>query len=606
MFIFKLEKYNTVFHLKGNLNSCIKSFGKLQWWRRKLPQSALNIGHRLSLPIVHKFIRVVEVQGQLGEKPVSQIIRYLAQKNASGLLRISRGKTIKAIFFESGNPIFAISNAANEQLEYKLIQEGLVTPAQIEQAKQQSEKANKLGPALIEMGVLSAEKVQEVVREQVVSIIISIFEWEQGDYVFDERMRASHEITIDRKVTDILLIGARQAANIQSIAQQIAPPDSVVVRNTINKEQSDSGKLVPLESYVLSRIDAPTAVSEVGTISGLPEEEAQRAVCALIASGFLKLVGEDKEEETIDSSAAEALEKLNEDINRKQNYYNNSDYYEILEISRQATTSEIKAAYYQLAKKYHPDRYRQAEHAEIRSKLENLFARITQAYETLSQPASRATYDEKLRKGNANKPIAAKVITTPLPSVAPVIPLPNPKVPSGSLAAGEAPKSQAAPIQTQTVQSVVQDSSNSAASQKGAEYYYQQGRARLERKEYHAAIHLLREAVKLEPAKAVYHFHLGSALIRNPKTRREADEHLSKSAELDPYNSQIRVKLGLIYKEVGLKKRAEHFFKDALSLDPDNRMAKKEIGAANDAKKEEMPSIWKSDMGTIAKRLFKR
>ncbi len=101
-----------------------------------------------------------------------------------------------------------------------------------------------------------------------------------------------------------------------------------------------------------------------------------------------------------------------------------------------------------------------------------------------------------------------------------------------------------------------------------AEHYYNQGRARFDRKEYHVAVHLLREAIKLDPSRAPYHFHLGVALIRNPRARREADEHLSKAAELDPYNAQIRVKLGLIYKEAGLPKEGRELFSRGASTRP--------------------------------------
>jgi len=115
--------------------------------------------------------------------------------------------------------------------------------------------------------------------------------------------------------------------------------------------------------------------------------------------------------------------------------------------------------------------------------------------------------------------------------------------------------------------------------------------------------------VKLDPAKPTYHYHLGIALIRNPRTRREAEQHLTKAAELDPYNAQIRAKLGLLYKDAGMPKRAEHYFREALSLDPANKVACSELGVSaktgTKGKKEE-ESIWKSDMGTIAKRLFKR
>ena len=137
-----------------------------------------------------------------------------------------------------------------------------------------------------------------------------------------------------------------------------------------------------------------------------------------------------------------------------------------------------------------------------------------------------------------------------------------------------------------------------------AEHYYQQGRARFDRKEYHAAVHLLREAIKLDPSKAPYHFHLGIALIRNPRTRRDAELHLAKAAELEPYNAQIRVKLGMLYKEAGLLKRAEHYFREALQLDPGNRAASREVSLGAAKAKGEGTSIWKADVGTIAKRIF--
>ena len=549
------------------------------------------------------------MQGQLSDKPISSIIRILAKKSASGLLRVSRGKTIKAIFFEAGTPVFAISNTANEQLEALLLQENIASATQIEQAKQSAGKANKLGASLVEMGVMTSEELTNAVRQQVMRIIISLFEWEQGDYVFDEKMRASHEITLNQRITDILLEGARHAAQLDSLSQQIAPQEAVVVRGNFNKDLLDSGKLVPLESYVLSRIESPTMVSDVGAISGLPDEEAHRAICALVASGFLTVIGDEKDEEAVETaSTKESVEKIEEDINRKLHFYNNADFYEILEISRQATSGEIKAAYYQLAKKYHPDRYRQAEHAQIRSRLESLFARITQSYETLSEPANRSAYDAKLKRSSSGKLNTGMKSTNPLPATSPSAPLPKPVILSESSKSPSQPLSASDSLNQSISHSIVSETqqSNGGVEQKGADYYYQQGRLRLDRKEYHAAIHLLREAVKIDASKAPYHFHLGHALIRNPRTRREADEHLTKSAELDPYNAQMRVKLGMLYKEMGLKKRAEQFFKDALSLDPENRTAKKEIQGNDAEKKANMPSLWKSDVGTIAKRLFRK
>jgi tetratricopeptide (TPR) repeat protein len=325
-----------------------------------------------------------------------------------------------------------------------------------------------------------------------------------------------------------------------------------------------------------------------------------------VAAGLLKKLEDGKEVEA-EPESDETIDNVREEVTRKLHFYGSADYYEMLGVTRQATMGDIKRAYYQLAKKFHPDRYRQAEYNDLRGKLEALFALTTQAYETLSQPAQRAVYDRKIREsGQISKP-ANTFVTQKLPTN-PIGPPPE-EARSGDepLAAqiDQAPSAPLPPLAAAVVTEARQ-STNSQNPAQTAEQLYQQGRARYDRKEYHAAVHLLREAIKLDPSQPHYHFHLGIALIRNPRTRREAEIHLTKAGELDPYNAQIRVKVGLLYKEAGLAMKAEHYFKEALSLDPENRAALREIGKQSGKKKIEVGSLWKADLGTIAKRLFKK
>jgi curved DNA-binding protein CbpA len=558
------------------------------------------------------------VQGQLGEKLIPDLIRQIAQKSSSGLLRLSHGKAIKAIFFDSGAPTFAISNLTNEQLDHKLTKEELVSVEQLARAKEIAGKAHRLGPVLVEMGLLDDEQMYKLVRDQVMGIILSVFEWTQGDYSFDERIRAAHEVTLDLSAADALLDGARHAADIPEVADRIVPRDAVVLRSKTSAFHADSSRLIPSESYILSRIESPTSVSDVAALSGLGDADAHRAVCALVASGFLKLLDHDmaEDEDPAAREAEDSAERLREDVMRKLHFSTSADYYDLLGVTRQASTAEIKSAYYHLAKKYHPDRYHQLDAGDLRSKLESLFASFTHAYDTLSQGGQRAAYDQKIRKGTGSLPQGAPQ-TPPPAGPAPAVNQPvasdADRIPSGDLkpSTGQSDNFDS-PLRThpespvaEAIPSVSIGGPQIPPAQK-AEHFYQQGRARFERKEYHAAVHLLREAIKLDPSRAPYHYHLGLALIRNPRTRREAEEHLSRAAELEPYNAQIRVKLGLLYKEAGLTKKADNYFREALDMDPDNRAAQRELGSAVAKIKTDNGSIWKSDVGTIAKRLFKK
>jgi molecular chaperone DnaJ len=63
------------------------------------------------------------------------------------------------------------------------------------------------------------------------------------------------------------------------------------------------------------------------------------------------------------------------------------DYYEILGVSKDASSEEIKRAYRTIAKKYHPDKNRGDKELEAK------FKEACEAYEILSESDKRAKYD---------------------------------------------------------------------------------------------------------------------------------------------------------------------------------------------------------------------
>ena len=63
------------------------------------------------------------------------------------------------------------------------------------------------------------------------------------------------------------------------------------------------------------------------------------------------------------------------------------DYYELLEVSRDADGGAIKSAYRKLAMKYHPDRNQGCKENEAK------FKAISEAYDCLKDPQKRAAYD---------------------------------------------------------------------------------------------------------------------------------------------------------------------------------------------------------------------
>jgi Ca-activated chloride channel homolog len=86
-------------------------------------------------------------------------------------------------------------------------------------------------------------------------------------------------------------------------------------------------------------------------------------------------------------------------------------WYEVLEISNNATMEEIRLAYFELARLYHPD-------ANPSQRAKEWFFQIQEAYEILSNPEKRKKYDDSIRNRKVIKEqveISVKYSTQSLP-----------------------------------------------------------------------------------------------------------------------------------------------------------------------------------------------
>lgn len=81
------------------------------------------------------------------------------------------------------------------------------------------------------------------------------------------------------------------------------------------------------------------------------------------------------------------------------------NYYELLGVTRESTSEEIKKAYHDCVKEFHPDLYQHKEEvSELEIKIrENILKQINAAYETLSDVYKSCKYDSELETGEMSE-----------------------------------------------------------------------------------------------------------------------------------------------------------------------------------------------------------
>ncbi len=79
-------------------------------------------------------------------------------------------------------------------------------------------------------------------------------------------------------------------------------------------------------------------------------------------------------------------------------------YYQILDLPRTATDEEIKKAYFNLARKFHPDRFDRKVQAAHRDQIDEVFDAITNAYRTLINREKRQGLRCRLRRPRPKSP----------------------------------------------------------------------------------------------------------------------------------------------------------------------------------------------------------
>ncbi len=476
----------------------------------------------------------------------------------SGILVFKQKRVQKYLFFQDGVLVFAKSTHPQELIGEILLKLGRISVETYKKIDQYIDPMESLGKILIRNKIISEKDLIDGLLFQMREITLNTFPHFDGKLSFQKREDfRQRTFSYKMDVLDLIEEGIRRMDwhpyFQEFMAKKFPVPKKMTLIDRLTRE----------ERILLEAIDGSATAGKIFQSSGMDKEFFWMSLYLFHCLDLIDLLDEKKVEEKKprarkkapgkkvraqkappskkEKKKAEAEKEppppvMDDELKEKiaevgvfREKMSVMDYYQILKVSRTASADEIKKAYFDLARKFHPDRFGLNLPAGAKEEVDGVFAQVTKAFQTLSNERERERYGQEL----------------------------------------EAPPEQ-----------------GKEDVEKKAEARFRQARSLYNRARHEDALVLLEEAIRLKSNKAAYHLLLAKAEMEVPSFRRKAEEDFKKAIDLEPWNPEAHVGLGQYYKREGLNVKADRQFKKALDVNPDHKIARRELGEEEEEKKK--------------------
>lgn len=363
------------------------------------------------------------------------------------------------------------------------------------------------------------------------------------------------------------------------------------------------------EGFLLSRLDRPMKVSDVLVLAGLPEARALQVLENLADKGALLLPGEDGPAPAAAPaepargrwgdfvfSPGELAEDVDLDVDKRKHVLflfhtlDEISHYRLLGVDPRATSAEVRKAYLERSKQFHPDNFFRARLGKFAPKIDAIFQRLKFAHDTLADEESRHRYEreavklftpeersavvmreiealeeETRQKGRRGRLMHARGFVR-LTRAREVMADGDAALARGDLMAASAAYQLAGdldPRLDEARQKLV-EARRVALTRRADMALAEAGKLEAAQKP-DRALELLRSAVDVDPSHAGVHLAYAALLLRSAdEDPREARVHAQKAVDLGEKSGAARLVLGEALLRCGLKKNARRELEAAL------------------------------------------
>jgi curved DNA-binding protein CbpA len=399
----------------------------------------------------------MEASGKLGDRPLPDLLHQLFAETVTGALKVNSRMGSHLLYLREGYPVAVVLPGSAEMLGKVLLEMGILSEGNYRLSlTTPPPKGKRYGDLLVEKGWVTAEQLRLSLKAQTRRKLHRMFFLNDGQWTFEageheQGLHGSESLRVHPYRA--IYHGVRSAWGADRLQGALFLLDGKAIKLKVTPEEAARYGLGPDDGRVAELLrKGYWTVADLVEGSGLPMQAVHALIYAFYITEALDIQAADAvprlkrkagEPPLVTPSPADSqarpessgawrlpsgtftmpqpttpksivkpvvmhtppggnavpdVDAVRKQIELKAKVVEAENLFEVLGLPPVAGREEIKSAYFEAAKRFHPDRLVSMGLEALRPEVEKIFRRVSEAYGTLYDDAQREVYKQQLAK----------------------------------------------------------------------------------------------------------------------------------------------------------------------------------------------------------------
>lgn len=228
-------------------------------------------------------------QGLVGYVEVPDLFTFVNLGRRTGVTELNRPEQSTRVFFQKGNPVFAISDREGLRLGDLLLRMGKISRKDLDRVSARYRVGGpQIGQLFVADGLITLEELTSHLKVQISEVIFDLFNWNEGTFSFyDDVAPPPDAVTLQMDIQNLIMEGVRRLDERGRLAEIFPDLDAVMEVYGNRESLRDSLTLTPDEWRILFLIDGRRTLRELCQLAGNPDDLGSLEVMKRLLTGNL-------------------------------------------------------------------------------------------------------------------------------------------------------------------------------------------------------------------------------------------------------------------------------------------------------------------------------